>query len=724
MRALLLLALAGVSPAAFPPAAAQEPTPGAGDAGSELAADAAPLDEATRVRLTALVREAHDAIRAGDAERLRRSLDLGGILDAALARTPHPRSRHPFWRWTWTSGFLAGLAEEAREAPAELAVRRLRRDGARDGWSLLSATVSARGMDVYLEWRIEPRDGRERVVDYRDVDTGWRLSDYVAAGIAVEAAGLGFDRLQDALARGRERVFLGDLAAAAQILADELAPWPAVYVQPLEAAIVQGAIDEATDALARAEAFASAYPDAAVGRLLAARALAVHGRADEALRELARYEEAIGGPDCTTLLDRGRLLRALGRTGEAVAALEQALALAPGDETFLVELAATLPRWDMQPLRERFLAAPDARAGFEPLVVLLLDEELFDAAECLCKVEREVRPDDANGPYYLARLHLELDQPEAALREAREALALAPDEERDAFQCLFLEASLATGTALAGYEACADARTAFRQLAPLLRRAGTLDERRALVERHAARAPDDAWILLERALLAVAEGDVERGLALLREGLRASADDALREAFRWHLVDASYEHRPAPDAWRETPPEDQSFAQLVEVAFEASDARFLSELLATRRSPFRDPLQPFYRGLQSLLAGQHASAVRQLERAQEAVEREGRFVFLRDQALVRAHLRNAQPDAARRCARLSQARDGDAFLPMLAAVRAGQGDPALALLHRCVRQGYDPESLYDDPDVGALLREAPAYEEFRAEHPPRLPRGE
>ncbi len=723
MRVLLLLALAGASPAAFPPAAAQEPSDGAGDAGSELAPDAAPLDEATRARLSALVREAHDAIRAGDAERLRRSLDLGGLLDAALARAPHPRGRDPFWRWTWTSGFLAGLAEEARAAPAELVVRSLRQDGARGGWTLLSATVSAQDLDVYLAWRIEPRDGREQIVDYRDVDTGWRLSDYVAAGIAVDGAGLGFDRLQDALARGQELVLQGDLEGAAQILAGELAAWPALYVQPLEAGLVQGAIEETTAGLARAEAFASAYPDAALGRLFAAQALEALGRADEAQRELARYEEAIGGPDRLTLHLRGRLLRALGRTDEAVSALEQALALAPGDETLLVELAATLPRFAMQPLRERFLAAPDGRAGFEPLVVLLLDGELFDAAECLCRAEREVRPDDANAAYYLARLHLELEQPEDALREAREALALAPDEERDAFQRLFLEASLATGTALAGYEACPDARTAFRQLAPLLRGAGARDDWRALFERHAARAPEDAWIRLERALLALAEGEVERGLALLREGLRESADEALREAFRWHLVDASYEHRRAPDVWRETPPEDLSFAQLVEAAFEARDAPFLSELLATRRALF-DPLQPFYRGLQSLLAGRHASAVRQLERAEEAVEREGRFVFLRDQALVRAHLRNAQPDAARRCARRSQARDGDAFLPMLAAVGAGEGGSALALLHRCVRQGYDPERLYDDPDVGALLRDAPAYEEFRAEHPPLLPRSE
>ena len=686
---------------------------------------ASALDPATTERLFALVLETNDAILAGDYDRVRESFDLGALLDAALASAPHPRGRDPFWRWTWTSGFFSGLSE-ADESSGKLELRGASQDGERGRYALVTRQRGANGVDVYLEWAIEPRGPRGddlRVVDHCNLDTGTTLSEYVASGIQIDVdERLSYEALEEAVLRGRESASQGELVEAERILREELDLYPPSFAQPLEIAVVQAAITQGDGsfALTLLEEFARRHPRAALTQLLRAQAFSALGQHEELEQELDLYEARIHGPDKTTLFQRALSLQDRGLTADSVAMLGRALDDDPQDVSILAELAAVLPRWDMRLLRQRFLALADAQA-FEPLVADLLDREHFDAVECLCRAQLEAHPQDADGLYWLALLHVRLEQYDVAVREAREALEHAPQDELDAFQRLFLDACLGGGTAVAGYEACPERAEAFRYLAQAFRDQGDVESSRALLERHGAFDAADPWLGLYRALLTVDEGAPEKGIELLATLWREASHEELRETLRWYLVDTAYTYKSERAPWRETEPAEESFAQLLATSFAAGDLAFLSRLVQEHFvwKP-SDPLQTFYRGLESLLMAKPKRALLELQHASAEVERDGRFVWLHDQALVRAHLRSGDPEQARQRARASQQRDGDPFLPMLATVGGGPREEARAWLSECVRYGYDPYLFYEDPDVGTLLLADEAFEDFRSEYPPPL----
>jgi len=171
-------------------------------------------------------------------------------------------------------------------------------------------------------------------------------------------------------------------------------------------------------------------PRSAEIRALHAAAFFDSGDADGGVAALEdALREGIHSARLYTLL--GGALRIRNRPGEALAALDRALALAPRDGAALAEAALArhaIGETDagLTLARQAIEAAPDGPAGFLALGAILLDRRAWLEARDVLTRARNLAPTIADAAAGLARALLGLGDVEAAGDRCREALALDP----------------------------------------------------------------------------------------------------------------------------------------------------------------------------------------------------------------------------------------------------------------------------------------------------------
>ncbi len=280
------------------------------------------------------------------------------------------------------------------------------------------------------------------------------------------------------------------------------------------------------------------------------------GRAGEALAA-AEQACALAPGSAAAQLQRGLALRELGRHEPAAAALEQAARLAPGESEPLLHLGLT---WLAagEPGRARAVLEPGARRfpGHAPLrlalALALLEGQAWDDAE------REARAALAAG-LDLADTHLALAGALAGQDRLGEALAACREARRrepgsPAALARLVELCLETGlheeaeAALRAAIATAPGDPALRErLATVLAAAARLGEAEAELGEALRLAPERASAHHRLAEVRIAAGAIEEGLAACRRALEL--DPGLARAYE--TLALARRARPGDERWVE-----------------------------------------------------------------------------------------------------------------------------------------------------------------------------
>jgi tetratricopeptide (TPR) repeat protein len=287
---------------------------------------------------------------------------------------------------------------------------------------------------------------------------------------------------------------------------------------------------------------------------------------------------------------------------------------------------------------------------------------------------------------------------------------------------LYLAAMAEAKQGVRAYEHALDPKEAFASLAAALSAdASRISELRCLIDAHALRHPDDAWLPYYRAGMHALLGEIEQADAAFATASALALDELDREQVRSTWVSAWFSAGKGLDAYREIGPKAETLNQLCEHYAAAYDANGLRQLLVAHRASGDDPTK-----LQAWDA-----EVAYLEKSYDVAA--ALFLSLDDSERESFGEWHAADRAIRSLARLGREREAlqhvarqpeSGFNVIWRAVihgRAGRAEVAMIALEEAIREKtWRAEGLYLDDDLAELLL-TPAFAPFRAIYPP--PRG-
>ena len=192
--------------------------------------------------------------------------------------------------------------------------------------------------------------------------------------------------------------------------------------------------------------------------------------------------------------------------------------------------------------------------------------------------------DDSVLDYYRARVAVLDDQPEAAARLIKSAIARArSDEAKRYYGDQLLDLSIAYGDPLKAYQDSAEPEYAFGYLAQRLSEFEIPDTLLALASAHVSRVPTspEGYFYSGRALLL--KERYEEAATALAKGLALTTSDPQREAFRSNLVAALYKAGKGLEAYQEVLPHRDTLEQLAGLYLGDQQAEPLLKLVAAAR---------------------------------------------------------------------------------------------------------------------------------------------
>ncbi|HJT32656.1 MAG TPA: hypothetical protein VJ783_11500, partial [Pirellulales bacterium] len=259
---------------------------------------------------------------------------------------------------------------------------------------------------------------------------------------------------------------------------------------------------------------------------------------------------------------------------------------------------------------EAYQAVPEAHNAFLTAANRLLADRDPAKLDQLVTLHEQRNPDDGWLPYFRAEALLIRGALAEAAAVFESASAKVVDDQRQSYLDEYLWCMSQLGGPLEAYRAAPDAAAAFRRLA------GWLDDfdRRAALARllaaHAERAPDDPWLVYNRARLLALKGRFAE-VADTLEPLLDTDDEKLSDRcfyqYEWAVSQAG---RPL-DLYRHWPDSGRAFAS---TAYDLSGAdppnsEALAELIALHEAKQPDdPWLKFYQCKLLVLRGDHAEA--------------------------------------------------------------------------------------------------------------------
>lgn len=572
-----------------------------------------------------------------------------------------------------------------------------------------------------FRWWVQKRDGRWRIYDFEDLNTGIRSSVILGTlsgkGLPGAAISKSFERVIGA-AQAMQQLDVDTAGKELRAVARVKFPPPLDALRRMLEGVVAFARDEPEEALKQFDRAESLRADLPILHYLRA---VVHnglGNHEKALAHARKYVELLGD-DANAYAEIGDALMELKRPTEAAAAYRKGLDDYPDSVENFEGLRKALPAGKKAELGDHFARMSKPGERFEELVedALLSDDD--ETAAALIAAYRKKAPDNPAVDYYAARVRiLKNDIPEG-IRLFKAALARVKDaDKRDEYTEGFLDAMVEAGKPVEAYHAAPDADRAFRSLAGSL--AAGKDEKplRRLIDAHRKQRPNDPWLHFYTGQAELIAEDYARAERAFAAGAVQAkhADD--QERFRYWQVHARCKAGKGLSAYGEIGPPKATFDQLAEQFADDEDARQLEALVAAhRKADPNDRDLPFWEAEAKWFGREYEKAVRLLVEHRRTIlankERRGTF----EDRLVRSLVRLKRFDEAVKEARAADPDEGGLLLQAVAHAAAGDLVRTAEALDRCVKDGgYPVEAFYDDPDLGQALR-GERFRELRKKYP-------
>jgi len=582
------------------------------------------------------------------------------------------------------------------------------------------------GVSVKTRWWVKKRGGTWRFYDMEVLDAGFRLTT-AASTFAAAGPGLNLPALQRAVQEIRTAgasLLQWDAPAAEKSLTAldsyqaNLPPQiDAIrHVLWAELRIQQKRPAEAMTHLDQAVALHSDLPAATQTRAWA-------------LNELGRHEEALSaakasldtlGADAVTYGHMARAHLGLGKPDEARAYFLKALADEPDyPDAWAGICTATTDGPGKAELAREFGKVKNPSAVFQGAAFFLVDRGQADGLDTLLSLYEPRGADDPWLPFYKAHALMNREKFADAAALLAENVSRAPAESQAAFEELRRSAMLAGGDYVAAYEASTDRAAGFLTMASAA--AGQRDAAalRKLIAAHRAGQPRDPWLHYFEGHACRFEGRNDDALAAFARGRLVAEGEEAQEDFRREQVSLLFEAGKVLEAYRTVGPRDATFSQLGWSCFIQGKSEDMARLVAEHRTAEpRDAELPMWDAHVAYLRRDYTEAAKLYRRYRAAAGQEGRPVH--DQ-LIRSLLRAGRTDEARAEAQAALRDRNDSYYLAMVHLAAGEFDEAVVRMDRYLEEGGAPFDLYDDPDMGSLLKGADALAAWRAKHPEPAP---
>lgn len=413
------------------------------------------------------------------------------------------------------------------------------------------------------------RDGRLwKVYDWEPLQTGIRQSQLQAAYAANMPGVSGHEATWDFIIEANAAVDEGEFGKAADLIRKAAAQTVPVGFESEHLVDIAYAWSRCQRSLFVLDVCGSATEQdlkAAPGLLLEWALTAYEAeRFEQALELIERYEEAVGGgPNVEQI--RSDSLFAMGRNAEAAESYRRLLLYQPEDTTTQATLAKSLPAGQLTVLTDHLRTLDDpAKAAAElsdwvyvsdgPEALLALEKlvgelesgslrarllrgrrlaaegKIDEAGDAFAEVYSDAVA--AAGPAFDAWQAANLDSAEPAeVSPEQEEAATIADSARTDFHDLFIEDQ----RPLDAYLRFPDKQKSFEYFTWIAEDEGlSLEERKAILEKHAETHPNAIAVVAEQASVAYEEGELAKSIDLWRQGLEQSPE----EVSTWQLVSA------------------------------------------------------------------------------------------------------------------------------------------------------------------------------------------
>jgi hypothetical protein len=360
--------------------------------------------------------------------------------------------------------------------------------------------------------------------------------------------------------------------------------------------------------------------------------------------------------------------------------------------------------------------AKSTRPGelFAAVALELNDPSHVAKIEALCEAYRPRADGDIELDYYVACAKQLREDHAAAFKMFREMLPRAPQDEHDHYVMMMLDAGAQAKMPIDAYRAAPDASEAFNYLADMLAGSETLDQLRQLLELHRQNKPDDPWLAFYTARSLALSGESAAADAAFAECMK-SADEHVCSSARSAWVAARFDSGDAAGAYRDIEPKDETFEQLCNLSIFHERPEALRQVLQLHRESGADERQLLWWDAQlAWLVKDYPRTIELLERfLAEHTDSDQSHAL--DQ-FIRSLVRSGQAERAAAIAR-DKSDQIEPLLRCLAYVAAADAAAVRVALEQCLEDGWELSDLYEDEDLGPLLR-SPAMHEIRQHFPP------
>lgn len=449
-------------------------------------------------------------------------------------------------------------------------------------------------------------------------------------------------------------------------------------------------------------------------------------------------------PDALAL--RGSAYSALLRADDAAADFTAALALNMYQPRAVNWRRQQADAAGKKTLAEVLATAPDAAALFDPLTAWASDDADWAGVIALAERYRKLRPTDTRWAMPLVDAYLNTARPDDAATAFREAVPVAPADERAELVRRFTAEMLNHNQAERVYAAVpkAEAPVAFRLLAEryeLLRGRSQVSPQVELAKQHKAAVrsltdliaahrqahPDDPFLALHEGRLKIDGGDYEVAASALAPALarltytgdtnkdwQSGYHPLLRE-----LLLARYKSGKAGEALRELKPVSEVFVVLADQYVADKDAGGLVKLIDERKAMGGEPFaEVYWRAEADRLARRYAEAARKYCEYLTSEKVPTHLTLQARVMRVRCLLRAGDLHAAEKAVEDLHPDALPVALRAAVLIKGLRSADAERLLREYLVNRPFAGWLYADDDLGPLLRSDSGSAAFRKDFPP------
>ena len=677
------------------------------------------LTDPTTKNILAGLEAFNTAAKTGDGKALLNAFDLDRMMQVLQERGAIARASQADRR-----DFLAGVRrglERAGPGWNRVSYQRLEprllRPLAPDD-VIVYAKQTSGDFSTRMRWWLKRRGVAWRIYDYEELDSGSRYTALIDQTIRDTLDHKPWVTRATALAEATTLVNSGSYWKAAEKLQTldtvEFPPAFDAVRRTIKASCFVNT-GRPKDALVECDAVTRESPDFPVALVLQARAHLGLKDYAQALADVEKHQ-AILGPDATASSLAGQALEHAGDKPKALAWFRRGVQENPDNAECQLGVLRTTDQQDE--VGRLFARAHDHKIMYSHLGAAMIHRQDAAGLAALNAAYAADQPADELLDYYQAEVFAMRQDFRKAADLLRPLLGTT-SKNRRAFLDEFLLASTKVDGTLKAYDACPDAVFALNYFSWTLIRNKDYATLESILASHATRAPDDPTGYRVLADLRQAQDRWPDADAALREGAKRALDADSQETFRWRRVNARYHLGDVLGAYRDIPPNQETFEQLAGRLETDKRTADLENLLAVHQAKHPRAVETLYYQTQvKWLRQDYVGVLGAIEQIHLSTAEESRYSYQFNNLKLRSLLRLNSLDAALRVAQDMSEKRTHTWPLLLAHAAAGHVDETLAIIKTQLTDDEDTSvaDLYADEDLARALK-TPSMKTVRDKYP-------